>query len=538
MNPLSNRLGSFSASAPHLSLPGALRRDLLGQHIVFRDALENYRAPDHDRLTRDLFEWLQGFKDALDRHEPEEALQSDFIRRLQGLLTDRAFLVLMDEDAHLGSDGYTYNKKALQVHLSNPINQNRSPMLPESPEPFIVILHPIVPVMVQWLKRKNEFYLNPRLEEDYRVLVESGNVPALPTPINERARQMQERLAQQRLQRERKREINATLVEFRLLLGDSPLRDPLTEQIRTWYGLFRRAVDENRDIIDIKSAFIADLQELLKDPLSLTILDEPYLGNDGYTYSKKCIVLYKDAAREPYCNRSPKLPDDDREFVVSAHPVAARMIGWLIEMGAHHPCQNIANLYEALIRRGNVPQLPTEENRDAAHLQARVIEQARQNDEENANFLRQQELLRAERYVRAGFVEVDQAIADNGVQLAAVLNENRQLGDAQQQLLDQRIAAAENELQESRRRMDALDEHIRQLDVRSDRVDRLNTQLAYDIEVVRQEIKERDKGWLSSLGTTIAIIGACALASALLGPTGATLTPLQKGAMFAVRIPL
>ena len=541
--------GSMASITVNEPLAGALRRELLGQLNIFKDLIDHYNAPAYDRLTQSIIGFLNDFKQALNTGNPDPVIiQEDFISRLQILLTDPIDPIRpvpLEKDALLGIDGYTYNKKALAFYLSTAEHRYRSPKFPQSLDSFWVVPHPIVPTMIQWLEKKNAFQPDLILEQRYNQLVATGNLPAIPTKesekirlSNEKIRQVRKKIIRQRVEFEKKENLNLILVEFEHLLNNSDLEDSLSESIRTWHQLFTMAFETCNNVDLLQTEFITDLQELLKDPITLTVLDdEPFLGSDGYTYSKESLLLYIDAAPEPNRRRSPKNPNDPAKFTVAAHPIACRMVAWLKEKESHHPSQDISDLYEVLLQNGNVPQLPTIENIHLAHLAEDQAASAHSNQVALADFQEQQEQLSSQQYIQAAFEEVHQMIDQNSVQLTNALEQVKLSDEAGLNILNQEIGQLAVEQQAIKNRIQVLAARIAGLDPAIDKGYRHNAQLQNEIERAREAIRERNEGWLGSLVITLGSIGACALASAILGPIGAGIvTPMQGGAKYSISI--
>ena len=110
---------------------------------------------------------------------------------MSDLLRDALSDVLLDEQAHLGSDNELYDPKALTSWLElnkNHPDRKRSPAHPDKPEAFTVTPHPIAGYFARWVTR----YLDPKGEDIGRRELDALHAnlkaknprffPPLPTP--------------------------------------------------------------------------------------------------------------------------------------------------------------------------------------------------------------------------------------------------------------------------------------------------------------------------------------------------------------------
>lgn len=152
--------------------------------VAFGHAFDS--CPLQDNLTEGLRNWLQLFIRALIQPEGVGRIENQFIALLQELLKDPLSFQILDEEALLGSDGETYSKKSLLIYLNDTpmIYHYRSPCAPNNQREFTVRPHPLVPLMIGWLKEKGAYHPSEQIEAFYEALIAGGKLPQLPTEEN------------------------------------------------------------------------------------------------------------------------------------------------------------------------------------------------------------------------------------------------------------------------------------------------------------------------------------------------------------------
>lgn len=514
-------------------LPDPMRRELGGQLSVFKSALDNWSH--QDQLTIDLRNWLEDFKRDLRQNDASQ-VQDEYIGRLQNLLVDPMTNYPLDDGSLLGNDGYTYNKKALLIHLSSfPLNAFRyySPMLEanQAPFPFTVVKHEIVILMVEWLSEKNAFHPDADLEEAYLGLV---NLPTLPTLDHIEMCDVMENIERKASERNLKRK----LMEFGILLRSSPLQDQTTENLRNWHRQFTEILlSPNIYTEEIKDQCIEHLQDILMDPISLNILErETFLGSDGLTYSKKSLTIRLSETPALYRNRSPFFLNREVEFSLQPHPVVSSMIEWLVQIDRHNPSDAIEERYRVLDLDGELPMLPTVENLRNQRINQQVVEQNRQADENLQAF---EEIFLAQllAQIDTSFNEVHQEIDANSELIQERINEVFQNDQEQLQQIQQSIERLDQEEHVFQERAETLQEEINSLGNKMTAAERKNKELKVAINQTRAAIKKRNKAFAKNLLITAAIIAACATGTLALGGL-AMMTATKNGIMIGVTIAL
>ena len=138
----------------------------------------------NDELSLAILTWHRGFKEAIrNRSNNLSRVVEVFEQQLQRLLCSPSSAPF-DSEVYLGSDGHAYGKKALLLYLSDmpqaPGERPRSPLGPQSEQPFTVRPHALAMEMVAWLNRRGRMLHSLELERRYQALSLSGNLPALP----------------------------------------------------------------------------------------------------------------------------------------------------------------------------------------------------------------------------------------------------------------------------------------------------------------------------------------------------------------------
>lgn len=501
----------------NINLPHApLRRELSGLLVDFKKSLEN--SP-WGPLSMKIQKWLCKFQEAMktENLRPVEVL---FLNKLQRKLVDPIFHVPLNEDSVFGTDGLVYERKALRLYLAGfqgiaPFHQPRFCQNP--PEITVELLEAdsIVPKLVRWIKDKQAFHPNQLIENVFAGALE---LPPLPTKDNEDLRCLRENLITQRL----KKELLVQLEQFGEFFDKSSRQDNTTEHLRTWQRNFTAAVLQTRNVDATLIEFIQDLQTILQDPIFQCILDEePLLGSDGWTYSKKGLsVLFHEIPN--HLNIS-----------VEPHPVAALMIQWLISLDCYQPNLAIEELYQQLVDRGQLPELPTEENRLIAELREQEAERQSQNQREPDPFA-EATLHEMLGHVAHAFAPVDEKIEQDGRELIQAVLDRRPIDEQALDVILNRLEVLNQNIQQFDARVDFLRAGIVKVNGDIAHVNQQNANLSQAIAEAREALKEREKGWLKALLTTVVIIGACAAGTAILQSIASkglttTVTPPLKG---------
>jgi hypothetical protein len=495
-----------------------LRRELKGQLLQFRDLIKNYNHPDNDIKTIELKKWLEDFTSELNGNPNTAAIQTKYLDRLKKILVEPIIDNPLTEEAYLGNDGHTYEKKTLILFLKNAYTQDtkdyRSPVFLDSPQRFIISLHPLVPVIFKWLKEKQDFELPSTTSDAYNLILQSGNLPYFPTleneqkrekviQLNEKMRLMKQRLALQQEQDQ----LFATLIEIENLFEIHALDDSTTNEIKEWHRLFKASLETTEDFLDTKSTFLDYLQELLVDPIYLSPLEEEaFLGSDGLTYSKKCLTLYLSSVAEPYSFRSPKDPEKRAIFSVKPHPTASPLVKWLKGMNRPSSTPEIDQLYLELSAQGKLKELPTEENLHILALNREFEEQELAFD---AIVREEKEKLQVIlENVKRSFNGLDEQIEENEEMYLKALKQLKKTDAKDLSAILKAINEMDKEQTHILNRSRAFENDIHKLESKIQSVYQMNAQLSQSIEQTRAAIKKRNSGFWGSVLNVISIVGA------------------------------
>lgn len=178
-----------------------IRKNIEGQLSEIRTILHN--SPLQDELTNHIRKWYEDFAHFVRSPASLDQTEKGFIALLQQMLIDPITQTPLDNEAHLGSDGYTYANYSLCLYLStaNPENQNRSPLKPELEEPFTTTPHPIARFLVDWLISRRDYPQSVEFERVQRAFIalqDSGRIPLVPTTQNQRIRALMQAQLQRR----------------------------------------------------------------------------------------------------------------------------------------------------------------------------------------------------------------------------------------------------------------------------------------------------------------------------------------------------
>lgn len=337
-----------------------------------------------------------------------------------------------------------------------------------------------------------------------------------------------------------RRRNHAELSCLRDLLARSPLQDPVTESVRHWQQQFFSALNLNVDVYRIEHEFTALLQEILKDAISHTPLDEePLLGSDGKTYSRNSLCLYLHRAEEPYKYRSPFAPHDATPFTTIGHPIAYEMVQWLKKRGALQPSLQVEQSY---------PPPPTERSERIRRIQEKQAQRKQQQEEQRELFhqdMNQMQKALAER-VQDCFASIHckaEQLAHEQLEKIDALEKSDQ---KQLEALQQAVHELERQATELEQQTEELRRHLHRLNGAIAETERDDIQLQIAINETRQAIRERDRSQIGSLFSALSVIGGCACATwavqSALAATGASykaaIIPLRQGAMGTISLNL
>ncbi len=508
-------------NVPHMFLElqhNSLRRELKGKLLQFRGLISNYNNPDNDTKTIELKKWVEDFTHDLNSNPNIGAVQITYFHQLKEILVEPLIDNPLSEEAYLGNDGHTYEKKTLIIFLKNGYPHGtkdyRSPVFLNSPERFTLSLHPLVPFVVKWLKEKQDFELPLHTLSAYNLIEQSGNLPYFPTLENEQKREKAIQLSEKiRLMKQRlalqieQDQLHTTLIEFENLFEMYALDDSTTNEIKVWHKLFKASLENTTDFLKTKSEFLDYLQELLIDPIYQSPLEEEvFLGSDGFTYSKKCLTLYLSSVPDPYCFRSPKDPENSTLFTLNPHPIVCPLVKWLTSMGRPTSTPEIDQLYSELLEQGKLKELPTEENLHIQALNREFFEQQRRLD---AIMLDEKDRLQIILdNVQKSFHVLDVQIEENGELFQNALKKLNENDAKDLSALLEAIIEMDNQQTQILDRTRTFENEIQKVGSKIQTVYQMNAQLSQSIEQALAAIKKRRTGFLKSILNTIAIVGA------------------------------
>jgi hypothetical protein len=182
-------------------------------------------SPLQDEMTQALRQWQQEFSIALRLNVDVDRIEKEFVTLLQELLKDPIYHAPLDEEPLLGSDGKTYGRKSLCIHLhSIPDNyRHRSPFAPHDPTAFTTMSHPIAQEMVLWLKCRGELLSCVKIEQSFQTLVEENQLPSVPTKQSERIQRLKDKQMQRNREKAEKRDAFAAQI--------NAMRDAIAQNI-------------------------------------------------------------------------------------------------------------------------------------------------------------------------------------------------------------------------------------------------------------------------------------------------------------------
>jgi len=150
---------------PLAPMAAALLRTSLLRLLEQIEAIPEAHRADEKSIT--ILFVLREFERALALHPNPEEMHNLYLPRLHIVLRDPKFLFAPLENARLGSDGFTYEQRCLDLYrmLVPPVYQDRSPMRPNDPAPFNTVAHPVVPLILHWMDQRRLPRVNPELVE-------------------------------------------------------------------------------------------------------------------------------------------------------------------------------------------------------------------------------------------------------------------------------------------------------------------------------------------------------------------------------------
>lgn len=245
--------GSSGVSIHDLSSSADYRR--VQSAVASLEEIVNRPKYEKDSMTESIRDWWRKFQKSLQSDPNVKRKELEYMILLAELLQNP--LGPLDEDSILGSDGYTYGRKQLCVHLNRARGEDRfrSPLDPLNPGSFTTTRHEIVCEMVIWLKRWLENFpydrsdpafseiqrlvSNEEVDIAYERLKGQNQIPILPTVRSE----AQRRIAQIKSKRDKEKleeeqgEYASLLEEALILQKESAAQ--IEEQIRKTRRVFQ-----------------------------------------------------------------------------------------------------------------------------------------------------------------------------------------------------------------------------------------------------------------------------------------------------------
>lgn len=330
-----------------------------------------------------------------------------------------------------------------------------------------------------------------------------------------------------------RRRIMADLAAIAELL--EPHVDELSKNLKeAWHTPFVAAMRSTNER-EVLQAFTFLLESILVDPITEAPLDETaLLGSDQYTYDPQSLIVFLSDVEVQYRDRSPMNRRDPTPFyTLRQHPVAPFMVQKLkgyLELLELHPKlrpPQIEISYNELAAQGRLVAIPVEPAPPQVELPQPVeserVQQRRLRSEQRARVrAHQNELLQIER-LRASqeasavqermLVHFIQQAAEghqrDREELAAIRVEDR----SQALIAEQNILEASRRLDNARARINNLEETSERLRRAIEQAEKNDKILSQALSAAAEALRKAKKRKKKKLLKTIAVVGACALAT-------------------------
>lgn len=315
------------------------------------------------------------------------------------------------------------------------------------------------------------------------------------------------------------REVQADL---RLDLLQGQTLDSVTSLIVEWHKLFTKVIEVCENPQQEYDAHKEQLQRFLVDAIFSSALDENcLLGSDGKVYSEMALQVYRNLAPAGFQTRSPLFPAIDTPFETKPHTIARYMVGWLVRKHntPHRNAQNeiLEDAYRQLkLTAERLPPPNVDQDEAIRLIMARQVQRNAQKQQRiEASRVKFKEQIKAEALplIQQKFTEVkqkmDQVAQPHLIQQTHLNQEIHKQIDELHPLLEK----IEGDIVELDKRKKAIGEKKHRLQEGIVELRATHQQLEMEKIQLQQEIKESEKAGLQALGSALASIGLCMLAS-------------------------
>lgn len=353
----------------------------------------------------------------------------------------------------------------------------------------------------------------------------------------------------------------------------SKFPDDLTKNLIDWMRRFKQA-SNSRDLESVQARFIAEMHQLLKDPIGGYLDKNALLGSDGLVYSSMSYGIFRATAPIELQNRSPNNPMLPSAFTVKPHKPVELIIKWLRKYNQVPVCQRTQQTYDGLLKEGKIHKTaitrvesagsakcdhtfkatttpsseskPTDDKiRKFLASQAAFKKQKDQNimtlKELEANRKRTyQQIMNGSNELNNGINRFSQNRSQQFRREQAELDRLQQEFRQQNEEVKHRIDQLEQEADKLQKDLDFLKNQQSQVQSGIKNVAEQGSKLAAQIDATRQKIEEinRKSERLKRALTAAAFVGACIFATWALGfalegtSLGAMIAPTHGGGAF------
>ncbi len=143
----------LAAKRAQLLLTTQLNLEISSKLAEIQTITEEYALDDESTLL--IGNWKEAFQGCIIENSDNKVVLGLFLGKLQEALVDPILKCPLDEKAVLGSDGITYSWQALKNYRKNMQEpyKNRAPSNPENEETFTATNHPLVQMLIPWIKK-------------------------------------------------------------------------------------------------------------------------------------------------------------------------------------------------------------------------------------------------------------------------------------------------------------------------------------------------------------------------------------------------
>jgi hypothetical protein len=328
--------------------------------------------------------------------------------------------------------------------------------------------------------------------------------------------------------------------------------DSKTDLIVDWHRRFSALMVDTEHPQAVYQEFQDLLKEILVDTIFRSALDiNCYSGSDGGTYTDMGLQVYRHIAPAEFQRRSPRFPQDEREFVLSPHRCANYMVGWLLRHNVVHRNRQNEVLEEAhrqlnlVANRPQRPQLAAAANQNDVMrqiMERQVRRQQQREQERNAQIearrvqLEVQRRAEIEPLVQQALAPIRQQVAENHQrQRAQAQNLNEDVGGVVN-ALQPVIALLQENIHDAQERVQAVDEQHGRIQVQLVVLDCFQQRLHTEAAELRKKIKESERSGSKVFVNALIVIGICvagniALKCIMEGTTSTAMTvrPMSGG---------